>query len=140
MIAQNAASDDSPPERVVAMVDAKRRRVYADAFVRDDSGVYGSVAEPMEVDPAAILAKQPAGCAVVGEGVAKYRDVVEKSGLRILPDSLGTPRAEVVYELGSRAAVAELPINPRDLVPTYVRLPEAEERWAQRQAAAEGKS
>lgn len=134
VIAQQADAVATPPDRVVVMLDAKRRRVYAAAFRRVE-GVYLAEGAAAEVDPARFLADQPRPCAVLGDGVAEHRAVVEASGVGLLPDALGAARAATVYRLGAARATSIADVDPRDVVPTYVRRPEAEERWARRHRA-----
>ena len=87
---------------------------------------------PHETDPAVFLQSQPPGCAVMGEGVTYHQAAVESSGLTILlPDSY-PPQATTVLALGWQLADNGEAVDPRDLVPTYIRPPEAEEKWAQR--------
>lgn len=124
-----------PPDRVVVVLDAKRGRVYAAAFVRRDNG-YAATGDPVEADPVSFLASQAAqgqSCAVLGEGIRYHLKAVEASGWPILPESLYRPRAETVYRLGLARAGEGRFDDRRTLVPTYVRPPEAEERWEQRQ-------
>ena len=133
--AQNALDSAQPPQHVAVVIDAKRRRVYANAFTLNEEGVYLPDFEPAEVDPNSFLADLRRDTAVLGEGVARHAEAVEASGLPILPPELATPRAAWVYQLGRRLAFNTPIIEPRSLVPTYVRLPEAEERWTQRHPA-----
>jgi hypothetical protein len=49
---------------------------------------------------------------------------------------LATPRSEQLWKLGSAIADQQDPIDPFDLVPLYVRVPEAEEVWQARQEQA----
>ncbi len=138
VIAQNAIELDSPPNKLAVILDAKRKRVYAATFQlcegsrRDEkiySGTYLAVDEPAEVDPVAYLSEQGKDCHVTGEGVACCREKIDSVGVAILPDELHIPRAENVYILGHELANAGKFVNPRDLIPLYIRLPEAEEKW-----------
>ncbi len=131
VIAQNALSLPHAPEWVAVILDAKRKRVYAAAFARHE-GRFVSRSEPAEVDPAAFLAQQPEGTVVLGEGAAAYRQIVDASGLQRAPEELHTPRAGVVYRLGHQLARGGKAVARQDLVPLYIRPPEAEERWAAR--------
>lgn len=128
VIAANALDLSDPPPRVVPVLDAKRKRVYAAAFELRAGG-YEPIDEPLERDPAEYLAKQgPAG--VLGEGVAIHRTVLEVTqGVTILPESLHRARAENVLALGRKLAAAGQFTDIGKLVPTYIRLPEAVERW-----------
>ncbi len=134
VIAQNALDVADPPPHLAVLLDAKRGNVYADAFALADDR-YIPTGEPAEVEPGAFLAKQPSTCAVLGEGIDRYREAVDASGLIGLPESMHAARAAVVYALGWRRAVAGEFTESRRLVPHYVRLPEAEEKWQHRAAA-----
>jgi len=138
VIAQNALQTRVPPQRVVVLLDAKRKRVFAGQFKRRGDR-FVSAGPPVEADPREFCAKQPRPCAVMGEGVSVHRQAVRDSGLVVLPEHLSRPRAEVVFQLGVvRAAAGEVD-DPRGLVPIYVRRPEAEEVWERRHGVATGK-
>ncbi|MFQ5589834.1 MAG: tRNA (adenosine(37)-N6)-threonylcarbamoyltransferase complex dimerization subunit type 1 TsaB [Phycisphaerae bacterium] len=139
VIAQNAADAPDPPNRVVVILDAKRKRVYAAAFVRR-GGEYVPTTEPAEVVPAEFLAQQDASSAVLGEGVAYHRAAVEGPSLSVLPETLNRPRAETVYRLGAARARLGRFDDPIHLVPIYIRPPEAEEKWRQLHADSNGHS
>jgi tRNA threonylcarbamoyladenosine biosynthesis protein TsaB len=132
VVAQNAADAPTPPEQLAVILDAKRKRVYAATFTRREEA-YVPVTEPAEVDPAEFLAAQEPSCAVFGEGVAYHREAVEASGLPILPEEFHRPRAKTVYRLGTERARQGRFDDPRQLIPIYIRPPEAEEKWQQRQ-------
>lgn len=121
----------SPPSRVAVVLDAKRSRVYACAFVRRGER-YLPDGDPIETDPVEFLSAQlkldPA-CAVMGEGVLYHRPAIEAVGLPVLPERNHLPRAETVYRLGLSMARRGLFSDRRSLTPVYVRLPEAEEKW-----------
>lgn len=127
-------SSDEPPQRVAVVLDAKRKRVYAAAFVRRDDR-YVATTDAIEADPAEFLAGQRAidkFCAVLGEGILYHKQAVEASGLPIVPESLYQPRAETVYRLGVAGASEGKFTDRRALIPTYIRPPEAEEKWNRR--------
>lgn len=132
VVAQNAAQAPVPPEHVAVILDAKRRRVYAATFAHLGEK-YVPVTEPAEVDPAEFLAKQDPSCAVLGEGVQYHQAAVDASRLTVLPDPLYRPRAETVYRLAIERAAQGRFDDPRALTPIYIRLPEAQEKWEQRQ-------
>ncbi len=133
VIAQNALGVDPTLSHVAVVLDAKRSRVYAAAFVFQD-GAYLATGEPIEADPFEFLSAQPPDCAVLGEGVLYHRPAIEKSNRRILPESLYCPRAETVYRLGFARAESGKYSDPRNLVPTYIRPPEAEEVWERKRS------
>ncbi|MBI4717027.1 MAG: tRNA (adenosine(37)-N6)-threonylcarbamoyltransferase complex dimerization subunit type 1 TsaB [Planctomycetes bacterium] len=127
--AQNALDVPPRPQRVAVILDAKRHHVFAAAF---DFGqdLYRPVAAPAEFDPAEFLSRQLRDCVVLGEGVAYHRAAIDESGLAVLPEALWLPRVETVYQLGRRRALGGQFTDRRDLVPLYVRPPEAEEKLA----------
>ena len=131
VIAQNAVDLDDPPEHVASVLDAKRNRVYAAAYVRRNDR-YDAITEPAEHDPATFFASLPRGSALIGEGIQYIREAVECSGLFVLPETTFRARADVVYRLGRIRAIEGSydPLN--NLLPTYVRRPDAEEVWDQR--------
>jgi tRNA threonylcarbamoyladenosine biosynthesis protein TsaB len=134
VIAQNALEADAPPTEVGVVLDAKRGRVYAGSFARQGDA-YLPTSEPAEVEPQAFLARQDRACAIMGEGITYHGTAVEASGLPVLPERLWPPRADAVYRLGHARAVRGESDDPRMLVPVYIRPPEAEEKWEQRQRA-----
>jgi len=135
IIAQNAIEASPRPTRVAVVLDAKRGHVYTAAF--DWNGAaFVAVSQPVEADPLKFLSAQPDHCAVLGEGVAYHRGAIAASGRRVLDEPLFPPRAETASRLGFALARAGAFVNPRELIPTYIRLPEAEEKWAAKQALA----
>ncbi len=131
VIAQNALHAQDRPDRVVVMLDAKRRRVFAAAFERRGDR-FRPVTPAAEVDPRACCAHQPRPCAVMGDG---WRGLAQPGrgemgdGFVVLPEVLNRPRAEIVFRLGARRAAESAFDNPRELIPIYIRRPEAEEVW-----------
>lgn len=133
VIAQNAGDLDDSPEHVASILDAKRNRVYAAAYVRREDR-YDPVTEPAEHDPATFFASLPRRSALMGEGVHYVGDAIRNSGLLALPESTFRARAEVVYRLGRFRAAETRYDSLEHLLPIYIRRPDAEEVWDQRQA------
>ncbi len=142
IIAQNALDLPEPPPRVCVILDAKRARVYTATFALstevNSSKKYNALDEPHEADPVSYFATLPRDCAVLGEGVLYHQTAVSGSGLRVLDKDLFAPRVETVYRLGFERTEKGLFIVARDLIPVYIRPPEAEEVWARKQNASGG--
>jgi tRNA threonylcarbamoyladenosine biosynthesis protein TsaB len=134
VVAQNALDVPEPPSSVAVVLDAKRSRVFAAAFSLQD-GRYVAGTTPAERDPDEFFATLPAPCAALGEGVAYHREAVERANLNILPPELNRARAETVYRLGYDQARAGRCDAPSNLIPLYIRRPEAEEVWERRHGA-----
>jgi tRNA threonylcarbamoyladenosine biosynthesis protein TsaB len=130
--AQNALEAPDPPRHVAVIIDAKRGRVFAGAFVLSGDA-YLPVCEPVEAEPRVFLTELPRPAGILGEGVSRHRDSVDAAGLAVLPETLWAPRADVVYRMGRARAARGESDDPRSLVPVYLRPPEAAEKWEQRQ-------
>ncbi|MHC5112750.1 MAG: tRNA (adenosine(37)-N6)-threonylcarbamoyltransferase complex dimerization subunit type 1 TsaB [Planctomycetota bacterium] len=133
-IALQAADLDDPPEQVTVMLDAKRGHVYASLFDFDQAAkLYRCIREPEEVEPLTFLNNCSRRPAVMGEGLQKHGEAVRGLGLRVLPESTYLPRAASIYRLGAELADRGISVSARELIPAYIRRPEAEERWKARQ-------
>ena len=128
VIAQNALSLEDPPANLGVVLDAKRGHVYAAAFVRRRDR-YERVSDPAEWDPAHFFQTLPESAAVIGEGMERIRDLPSAGGFAVLPEETWPPQAEVVYRLGFDRASAGDFDDPANLIPIYIRRPEAEEVW-----------
>lgn len=127
-LARNAMLAQPTPEHVATILDAKRDQVYAAAFRITDGQVH-RLAGPVLSDPREFLASLPTPLAVLGEGVPYHRDAIVASGARVLDDDLARPRPEHVCHVGLELAAAGQFTPAGDLLPLYIRRPEAEEKW-----------
>jgi tRNA threonylcarbamoyladenosine biosynthesis protein TsaB len=140
-VAQNAVDFDPPPPTVGVVLDAKRRSVFAAAY-RLTGDRYVSTAPAAECDPVTFLDSLAKPAAVTGEGVPFIAEALARvmgggaspvpGGLFVLPESLFRAKAEVVHRLGRERAAAGDFDDPAQLIPIYVRRPEAEEVWERR--------
>lgn len=131
VIAENCATIDAPPRRVVVILDAKRMQVYGAVYEHRD-GTYCRVAEPAMIAPSELLAPFPRPTAVIGEGIAHHLAEIGAAEADVLDESLWWPQAVSVHRLGWRMAEQQQFVSARDLVPNYIRRPEAEELWEKR--------
>ena len=131
VVAQNALDTSEPPPNLGVILDAKRSKVYAAAYILD-GGAYRRVADAAECEPEAFFRTLPRPAALIGEGIPFMRPALARSGLPILPEETYTAKAEIVHRLGHRLAAAGRYDDPRQLIPIYVRRPEAEEVWERR--------
>lgn len=133
-----AAQGARPLETVAAVVDARRKELYAAVYSLNEAGRAVEVLEPMvapaDVVRAALSAVCPAGTVVVGDGVARHRDVfADVRWLEAPPrhPSAGTLAAAVV----ERIRAGEQP-SPEDLELVYLRAPDAQITWSNRHGPA----
>jgi tRNA threonylcarbamoyladenosine biosynthesis protein TsaB len=102
---------------VLAVLDARRGQVFARRFSEDGptTDIYCVRPEELSVE---------GGPLVVGDGALRYREDLTSFG-RIPPEDSPLHRVTAVGHIIS----ADLtPVNPEDLVPIYVREPDAEVR------------
>jgi tRNA threonylcarbamoyladenosine biosynthesis protein TsaB len=105
---------------VLAVLDAKRRQVFAQRFVGD--GARGGI---LCATPEELPAQLPAGnVLVIGDGAVRYRQALLGLG-RIPPD--GSPLHQVTAA-GHVLSADLTPVPPEEIVPLYVREPDAEAR------------
>lgn len=139
VIARNALGHSNPPPRIAALLDAKRGQIFAALFERSSPGELRSIEPAGLHEAAAWLAKLPPETALLGEGVRAHADVCQRSGHMILEESCWPPRAEQVAVIGRRMMQAGAVCEPADILPLYLRVPEAEEVYEMKRAAARQK-
>jgi tRNA threonylcarbamoyladenosine biosynthesis protein TsaB len=102
---------------VLAVLDARRGQVFARRFSESGptTGIYCARPEELSVDGDPVL---------VGDGAVRYRGVLAGLG-RIPPD--GSPLHRVTAA-GHVVSADLTPVGPEELVPIYVREPDAEVR------------
>lgn len=115
-LALRAATVPGRP-RVLALLDAKKGRVYAGVY--DTRGVVPVlVEEERDVAPDLAAATRPA--AATGEGAVVYRAALEAAGHEVLPDADRSP-----VDAGLALVRAGIPSSPEDVGPRYLREPDA---------------
>ncbi len=136
------------PERIAPILDAKRGQFYIAIYQYYSMKNARSVVESripqigyerVQTDPimttAEILemfadSKNPLH--LLGDGLLYHRDKFEHEGIRILDQSLWSPTAANVHYIGWQLAEARQFADPLTLTPLYIRRPEAEEKWEER--------
>ncbi len=132
VLAQNALAIDPQPKRVVAMLDAKRGNIFANTYELRE-GMYAPLDAPAEREPSKYLTAQ-ASATVVGMGVVKHRPTVNQvAGITVAGEDFDHGQAEWVLKLGAQMAEKNQFICLDELIPIYIRKPDAEEKWEARQ-------
>lgn len=147
-LAQNALQIGPPPRFVAVVLDAKRAQIFTALFALTGGGAYEKIIDATLVEPLAFLTTtvpdriralpgnagaSPSDVAVLGEGVEYHRKAIEQAGAVILPREVWSARAEAVHAVGYRMAAAGQYCEPGDCIPIYVRIPEPEEKWMQKE-------
>jgi tRNA A37 threonylcarbamoyladenosine modification protein TsaB len=84
---------------------------------------------PELADPREFLARCPRPIAVLGEGVDYHRDALDQSDVTVLDKSQWPGKAENVLRVGLELADQGQYTPGNELLPLYIRRPEAEEKW-----------
>ena len=118
------AAHASGPAPVAAVLDARRGEVYAAGF---EGGRAADWLAEGVIPIAALAARLPAGCRVVGDGAALCADALRGADAVLVPPPYpGDHRAPRRADRGARVAAAASAIPASELVPRYLRRAEAE--------------
>lgn len=130
------AASFAPPsqtEAVVAVIDARRREVFAAGWrLRRERAGVGLAAAARLVGPAAMspadlaarLSELDPGVLAVGDGAVEFRAVLEGSGAAIPEDESELHRVSAINHCRLAAGLAGA--APDEIRPDYLRLPDAE--------------
>ena len=130
VVAQNAPKDT---DRTLAVcLNAKRGDCYSGLY-RFVDGRWIPESEPALRTPQQLIKAAGGPLMVIGDQLPPF-DWPEQAE-RLDPD-LAIPRSEVLWHLGRQRAADHEPDDAMALSPCYVRLPEAEEVWRQKQESA----
>lgn len=121
---------DVPPQHVAVMLNAKRGQCFTGLYERTGNG-WRTKLEPSLLTPAQLCEQAPRPLTVIGDHLPDYDWPAD---VTLITDERATPRAEILWQLGRAAAQENRFVDPYALTPLYVRLPEAEELWQQRNA------
>jgi tRNA threonylcarbamoyladenosine biosynthesis protein TsaB len=130
VIAENAPADFAT---VLPLLDAKRGQVFTALYTRTPAGALTRATDQHLTTPADILeqalslAAPGSAIALLGEGLDYHPLATDNPRLVKLPKPLWPPRAATVHRLGYALARQNAFTDPATLLPTYIRLPEAEE-------------
>jgi len=128
VLARNGLAAQPVPANLAVVLDAKREQVYAAAFELR-GGTYEKVIDAHLAEPRSFLERCPQPLAVLGEGIPYHQGAIDESRVTVLDRNLWPPRAEHVYHVGMRIARAGRYTPGGELLPLYIRRPEAEEKW-----------
>jgi tRNA threonylcarbamoyladenosine biosynthesis protein TsaB len=107
------------------VLDARWGQVYG-AVYRCEAGRWREAVAPEAAAAAAFAERIPAGAAVFGSALQRYRDALLRPGTVMGDTAWAIPRASVVARLGLASWLAVPRNEARTLVPHYLRPTEAE--------------
>jgi tRNA threonylcarbamoyladenosine biosynthesis protein TsaB len=124
------------PVYLAPILDAKRKQVYTAGF-RWQDGRLDKILPECVRSPADLLKALGRPAWITGEGIDYHREAFTgHQDVVLLDREFWIARAQNVLRLGAALAREDKFTPYNHLVPTYVRLPEAEERWQLRQTAS----
>lgn len=106
----------------------KINTLYTAIFQAGERG-WAIQGEPRLCTMQELVERGPRPLAILGDPLPAIETL---SGVTVLPAELAVPKSQAVWKLGRQAAARGQFADPQQLVPLYVRPPEAEELWAQR--------
>lgn len=117
---------------IVTAIDARRGELFT-AFYRQVPGGVQRMTDYQVMSPADLAAELMAAgeeVLLIGDGAHRYAEVF--NGLHkveVVHMGLSHPGAESLVELAHAQALREEFVNPSDIKPLYLRLPDAEVNW-----------
>lgn len=147
VLVENAPGD---ARQVIILLDAKRDQIFTSRFHRsltDDQpedapsdarlGLWTEVESAHLDSLSAMLNRSPRPVHLLGEGTPFHRRSIPSDPLVIMTDeTCWRARASVVARLGMAMAGEGKFADPMRLAPTYIRRPEAEEKWEAQQPSS----
>ena len=129
-----ALAENAPDEAVhlIVLLDAKREQIFTARYER--LGGLWVEREPAHLDRLPdMLARVPGDVHLLGEGIPFHKKLLpqQQEHIVLTDQQSWTPRASVIAKLGYQLACAGVFTDPDQLVPAYVRIPEAEEKFEQ---------
>lgn len=119
---------------IVAVVDARRGEVFRGLYRQVPGGVQ-RLAPPRLCRPddlASELEARREECLVVGDGALRHAEILAQDArVELASSGLAHPSADVLVELAHAWAVREEFVQPAELLPLYLRKPDAAVNWEQ---------
>lgn len=143
-IAQGSIHDSrfTSYERIATILDAKRGQFFVAVYKRQESTADNAENKPIKlwqkILPASLMTTSQFRAKfadtnhpvwLLGEGLVYHKDKFKADGVRFLLERYWSPRAGNVHLLGWEMAQAGKFTDPLTLQPTYLRRPEAEEKF-----------
>lgn len=121
--------------RVAVILDAKRKQFYVAGYEFTPSGWDKTVADCL-MSSSDFRIRFGGGkdtVWVLGEGLVYYKEDFTAANIAFLDEDYWYPHARNVYRLGRKKALEGQFADGAELLPFYLRRPEATEKWEQKQ-------
>ena len=131
--------ENAPDEarHVIVVLDAKRDQIFTALFERDGDD-WLERESPRLSSLTEMLATSPRPVYLLGEGIPYHEKFIpNEPGVTVTPPETWRARASAVAKLGLLAAMKGEFADPFKLTPIYIRRPEAEEKYLERNPNSE---
>ncbi|MCD6405852.1 MAG: tRNA (adenosine(37)-N6)-threonylcarbamoyltransferase complex dimerization subunit type 1 TsaB [Planctomycetes bacterium] len=115
-------------DHVAVVLDARRDQVYGASYSNVGFSFFREEG-PLLASPEEFAASLPRPAYLLGDALRRYESVFDRRGFEMLPEAAWRPRAMKLGLLGEKAYLVGEKTDPATLLPIYLRLPEAEEKW-----------
>lgn len=126
-------------DHIAVAVDARRSQIYG-AFYTNVGFSFFREEGPFLATPEEFVRKLSRPVYIIGDALDRYRESFIRDGIELLTQAAWRPRATHVGLLGEKAYVVGERTDPLKISPIYLRLPEAEEKWRDREGQRPAKT
>jgi len=115
--------------KIATIIDAKRGQFFTAVFERKNNSWEKILSDCMMTPEQFKQKYDNKKIYLLGEGLLYYAKKFETENIKILDEKFWSPRASNIYKLGTKLAAEGKFVDPVQLVPLYIRRPEAEENF-----------
>lgn len=115
-------------DHVAVAVDARRGQVYGACYSNVGFSFFREEG-PVLLSPSDFAAGLPRPVYLLGDALERYPEAFKLPKAELTSESMWRPRAAKLGKLGEKAYLVGKRTSPDELLPIYLRLPEAEEKW-----------
>jgi tRNA threonylcarbamoyladenosine biosynthesis protein TsaB len=132
--AEYSESTGADIRRAAVILDAKRRQFYVAGYEFTPSGWTKTVADCLmsSSDFRTRFGGGKETMWILGEGLVYYKEDFTAENISFMDESLWYPHARNVFRLGRKKALDGQFADGAELLPFYLRRPEATEKWEQK--------
>ncbi|HBG26861.1 MAG: tRNA (adenosine(37)-N6)-threonylcarbamoyltransferase complex dimerization subunit type 1 TsaB [Planctomycetes bacterium GWF2_41_51] len=119
--------EDDCINKIATVIDAKRGQFFIAVFKRNNNSWEKILSDCMLTPEQFKEIFDNEKIYLLGEGLLYYAKKFETENIKILNEKFWSPKASNVFKLGTQMASEGKFVDPVELVPLYIRRPEAEE-------------
>jgi tRNA threonylcarbamoyladenosine biosynthesis protein TsaB len=123
--------------KIATILDAKQNQFFAAVYKRDKKNWHKILDDTLIQSNLLIdrIKKDPSDPIILlGEGLLYHADLFRSHDIQYLPQEYWSARASNVLKIGYQMAQEGKFSDPQTLVPSYIRLPDAVEKWGRKEA------